>query len=36
VIKEEENEHVEQDSDGGKGGKLDKDIKNFLKDQKAR
>lgn len=36
VIKEEENEHAEQESDGGKGGKLDKDIKNFLKDQKAR
>lgn len=32
VIKEEENEHVEQESDDGKGGKLDKDIKNFLKD----
>ena len=36
VIKEEENEHVEQESVDGKGGKLDKDIKNFLKDQKAR
>jgi hypothetical protein len=29
VIKEEENEHIEEASDGGK---LDKDIKNFLKD----
>jgi len=33
VIKEEENEHIEEDGDDGK---LDKDIKNFLKDQKAR
>jgi hypothetical protein len=32
VIKEEENEHIEQESDGGRGGKLDKDIRGFLKD----
>ena len=31
IIREEEGEHIEEQSDGGK---LDKDIKNFLKDQK--